>query len=454
MVVLEIILGLVTGLIIGALVVKLIEKGKLQQLSTQHQQEKAGLLATQASVDKDLLLAKARAEELQQRLQLLETQLEDERVKRHESEKLLVSKDSDNKNLLEKMESEQKRLHEMQERLRVEFENVANKILKQHTIDFSLNSQKGLQDLLSPLKEKLQSFEKKVEETYEKGLKDQSDLRAEFKKIYELSVTLDKDAKDLTKALRSDSKRQGNWGEIILERVLERSGLTKDQEYYLQFTAKNEEGATLRPDVVVRLPEDKHLVIDSKVSLTAYSEYISAEDEPQRQKKLKEHLDSVRRHVKELSEKRYDQLLGINSPDFVLMFMPVEPAFALAVQNDPELFNTAWRDRVVIVSPTTLLATLRTVSSIWKYEKQTQNALEIAERGGKLYDKFESFVTDLENIGQHLERADKSYREAHKKLTSGSGNILRQVEQLKKMGVSTKKSLPEHLIESIENEDE
>lgn len=454
MVGLEIVLGLVTGLIIGALVVKLIEKGKLQQLNNQHQQEKAGLLAAQASVEKDLLLAKARAEELQQRLQLLETQLEDERVKRHESEKLLVSKDSDNKNLLEKMESEQKRLHEMQERLRVEFENVANKILKQHTIDFSLNSQKGLHDLLSPLKEKLQSFEKKVEETYEKGLKDQSDLRAEFKKIYELSVTLDKDAKDLTKALRSDSKRQGNWGEIILERVLERSGLTKDQEYYLQFTAKNEEGATLRPDVVVRLPEDKHLVIDSKVSLTAYSEYISAEDEPQRQKKLREHLDSVRRHVKELSEKRYDQLLGINSPDFVLMFMPVEPAFALAVQNDPELFNTAWRDRVVIVSPTTLLATLRTVSSIWKYEKQTQNALEIAERGGKLYDKFESFVADLENIGQHLERADKSYREAHKKLTSGSGNILRQVEQLKKMGVSTKKSLPEHLIESIENEDE
>jgi len=454
MVVLEIILGLVTGLIIGALVVKLIDKGKLQQLNNQHQQEKAGLMAGQVSIDKDLSLAKARAEELQQRLHLLETQLDDERVKRHESEKLLVSKDSDNKNLLEKMESEQKRLHEMQERLRVEFENVANKILKQHTIDFSLNSQKGLHDLLSPLKEKLQSFEKKVEETYEKGLKDQSDLRAEFKKIYELSVTLDKDAKDLTKALRSDSKRQGNWGEIILERVLERSGLTKDQEYYLQFTAKNEEGATLRPDVVVRLPEDKHLVIDSKVSLTAYSEYISAEDEPQRQKKLREHLDSVRRHVKELSEKRYDQLLGINSPDFVLMFMPVEPAFALAVQNDPELFNTAWRDRVVIVSPTTLLATLRTVSSIWKYEKQTQNALEIAERGGKLYDKFESFVTDLENIGQHLERADKSYKEAHKKLTSGSGNILRQVEQLKKMGVSTKKSLPEHLIESIENEDE
>jgi DNA recombination protein RmuC len=198
--------------------------------------------------------------------------------------------------------------------------------------------------------------------------------------------------------------------------------------------------------VVIGLPEDKHLVIDSKVSLTAYTEYVSAEEEPLRSKKLREHLDSIRRHIKELSEKRYDQLLGINSPDFVLMFMPVEPAFALAVQADHELFNYAWHERVVIVSPTTLLATLRTVSSIWKFEKQNQNALEIADRGGKLYDKFASFVNDLENIGQNIEKAEKAYQEAHKKLISGSGNLIRQVEQIKIMGVTTKKSLPETLI--------
>jgi len=202
----------------------------------------------------------------------------------------------------------------------------------------------------------------------------------------------------------------------------------------------------MRPDVVIRLPEDKHLVIDSKVSLTAYTEYVSAEEEHLRSKKLREHLDSIRRHIKELSEKRYDQLLGINSPDFVLMFMPVEPAFALAVQADHELFNYAWHERVVIVSPTTLLATLRTVSSIWKFEKQNQNALEIADRGGKLYDKFASFVNDLENIGQNIEKAEKSYQDAHKKLISGSGNLIRQVEQIKIMGVTTKKSLPETLI--------
>ncbi len=305
-------------------------------------------------------------------------------------------------------------------------------------------------ELINPLKEKIRDFEKKVEDTYKQGLKDQTDLKVELRKLHELSLALDKDAKDLTKALKSDSKKQGNWGEVILERVLERSGLIKGEEYYMQFTGKSEDGSILRPDVVIRLPEDKHLVIDSKVSLTAYTEFASADTDVQRDILLKKHLDSIRKHIKELSDKNYASLLGINSPDFVLMFLPIEPAFGLAVQNDHELFNYAWQQKVIIVSPTTLLATLRTVASIWKYEKQTQNAIEIAKRGGLLYDKFVNFVKDLEDVGKSIAGAEKAYNEAHKKLVSGRGDLINQAEQLKTMGVITKKSLPAEYLETDE----
>jgi len=440
------------GVLLGLLTALLWTGWQSRKIHQRHRAELNEEVQRCSEMDKQLALSLDKTSAAQERLQHVEQLVEVERRAKNEVEKRLVAAESELAHMRQKLIDEQKNLELLQERLRTEFENVAHKIMKQQTADFNMSSQKGLHDILQPLREKLQSFEKKVEDTYEKGLQNQSDLRAELKKIYDLSITLDKDAKDLTKALKSDTKRQGNWGEVILERVLERSGLTKDQEYFLQFSAKNNEGATMRPDVLIKLPEDKHLVIDAKVSLTAYTEYVSSDDEQVRSRKLREHLDSIRRHVKELSQKRYDNLLGIHSPDFVLMFMPVEPAFALAVQSDMELFNDAWTQRVVIVSPTTLLATLRTVASIWKFEKQNQNALEIADRGGKLYDKFESFVSDLESIGQYIDKADKSYKEAHKKLTSGSGNLIRQVEQLKKMGVTTKKSLPENLLNEWDDE--
>ncbi len=440
------------GVLLGLLTALLWAGWQSRKIHQRHRAELNEEVQRCGEMDKQLALSLDKTSAAQERLQHVEQLVEVERRAKNEVEKRLVAAESELAHMRQKLGDEQKNLELLQERLRTEFENVAHKIMKQQTADFNMSSQKGLHDILQPLREKLQSFEKKVEDTYEKGLQNQSDLRAELKKIYDLSITLDKDAKDLTKALKSDTKRQGNWGEVILERVLERSGLTKDQEYFLQFSAKNNEGATMRPDVLIKLPEDKHLVIDAKVSLTAYTEYVSSDDEQVRSRKLREHLDSIRRHVKELSQKRYDNLLGIHSPDFVLMFMPVEPAFALAVQSDMELFNDAWTQRVVIVSPTTLLATLRTVASIWKFEKQNQNAREIADRGGKLYDKFESFVSDLESIGQYIDKADKSYKEAHKKLTSGSGNLIRQVEQLKKMGVTTKKSLPENLLNEWDDE--
>ena len=381
---------------------------------------------------------------------LFESKFNEERNARFETEKQYAKLVDQKDSLMEKLENERKQLSEIQEKFTDEFENLAHKILKQNTQDFNVASTKNIGELLNPLKERLQNFEKKVGDTYEKGLKDQSDLKAELKKLHDLSLRLDQDARNLTNALKADTKKQGNWGEIILERVLERSGLIKDQEYFVQLTARNEDGDMLRPDVVIKLPDNKHIIIDSKVSLTAYTQYVSEEDDKKRDVALKMHLTSVKKHVKELSSKSYSSLPEFNSPDFVLMFMPIEPAFALAVQADPDMFNYAWKERVVIVSPTTLLATLRTVASIWKYEKQNQNALEIAERGAKLYDKFVSFIKDLEGVGLNLQRAGKSYEEAHKKLTSGGGNILRQVEQLKKMGVSPKNSLPEQYL--IDNE--
>jgi DNA recombination protein RmuC len=407
----------------------------------------------------EMLLAKIKSEKenLLADTDKLELALKELNVKydKLSSDKLAVEKNNiilkeENKSLHEKLENERKQLEDIQKKFKDEFENLAHKILKDNTVAFNTSSTKNIGELLNPLKEKLQSFEQKVENTYEKGLKDQSDLKAELKRLHELSLKLDQDARNLTNALKSDTKKQGNWGEMILERVLERSGLQKNQEYFVQQTARDVEGKMLRPDVVVKLPDDKHLIIDSKVSLTAYTQFVSEDDGLNKDAALKLHLASVKKHVKELSAKSYDSLSEFNSPDFVLMFMPIEPAFAVAVQNDPELFNYAWKERVVIVSPTTLLATLRTVASIWKYEKQNQNALEIAERGGKLYDKFVNFVKDLDAVGANLQRASKSYDDAQKKLSSGSGNILRQVEQLKKMGVNTKNSLPEKYM--IDNE--
>jgi DNA recombination protein RmuC len=428
--------GGVIGFIISFIIVQLYNKNKFLN------KEKA--LENHASV----LISKN--EGLEAELSVLRTELQKETDNREKAVQQNVKYQSDFEHLSEKLDNERKQLEELQKKFATEFENIANKILKKNTLEFSQTSVKNMGELINPLKEKIRDFEKKVEDTYKQGLKDQTDLKVELRKLHELSLALDKDAKDLTKALKSDSKKQGNWGEVILERVLERSGLIKGEEYYMQFTGKSEDGNILRPDVVIRLPEEKHLVIDSKVSLTAYTEFASADTEVQRDILLKKHLDSIRKHIKELSDKNYASLLGINSPDFVLMFLPIEPAFGLAVQNDHELFNYAWQQKVIIVSPTTLLATLRTVASIWKYEKQTQNAIEIAKRGGLLYDKFVNFVKDLEDVGKSIAGAERAYNEAHKKLVSGRGDLINQAEQLKTMGVITKKSLPAEYLETDE----
>ncbi|PID88675.1 MAG: recombinase RmuC [Bacteroidia bacterium] len=305
-------------------------------------------------------------------------------------------------------------------------------------------------DLLSPLKEKIATFEKKVEETYEKGLKDQTDLRAELKKLYELNSKISLEANNLTKALKGDVKQQGNWGELVLERILDRSGLTKGVEYEREVVTQNEEGARIRPDVIIKLPENKHLIVDSKVSLVAYEKAVNSEVEEQRLGYLKEHVNSIKQHIKGLAEKHYSSARNLNSPDFVLLFIPVESSFSLAVQQDNELFNIAWDNKIVIVSPSTLLATLRTVSSIWRQEQQTQNVQEIARQGGALYDKFVGFYTDLEKVGKKMQEAQTAYVDSMKKLYDGKDNLVRKAERLRDLGAKTQKELPQKLIERAE----
>lgn len=348
-----------------------------------------------------------------------------------------------NDNLTEKLENQQSEIENQQKRLTAEFENIANKIMKQRSDEFSASNQKNIGDLLNPLKEKIQLFEKKVDETYDKELRDKISLKEEVRKLTELNARVSEEANNLTKALKGDVKKQGNWGEIILERVLERSGLTKGQEYEREEVVEGADRSVQRPDVILHLPDNKHIIIDSKVSLVAYERYITAENEEKQMLSAKEHINSIRSHVKLLSEKNYQNAQNINTPDFVLMFIPIEASFSVAVQGDSELFSYAWERKIVIVSPTTLLATLRTISSIWKQENQTKNAQEIARLSGTLYDKFIGFTEDMVKIKNNLDRTSNAYDDAVKKMKDGSGNIIRTAEKIKELGAKTgNKSLP------------
>jgi len=338
-------------------------------------------------------------------------------------------------------------LEQIQKRLTVEFENVAHKILKEHSAEFTTLNQKNIGDILSPLKEKISTFEKKVEESYEKSLRDQTDLKAELKKLQELNAKIGNDAQNLTNALKGDVKKQGNWGEVVLERVLERSGLTLGREYEREVVDENSDGKQIRPDVIIHLPDKKHLIVDSKVSLIAYERLVNEASDELRVQHLADHLKSLRSHIKMLSDKHYPTAKNLNSPDFVLLFLPIESSFSIAIQEDQELFNYAWDNKVVIVSPSTLLASLRTIASIWKQENQTKNALEIASLGASLYDKFVNFVQDLEKVGKGIETAQTNYANALNKLHTGKGNLVRTSEKLKDLGIKTQKSLPDYLIE-------
>ncbi|WP_346855108.1 DNA recombination protein RmuC [uncultured Draconibacterium sp.] len=351
-------------------------------------------------------------------------------------------------NLKEKLETQKAELEQIQKKFTTEFENVATKILEKNSEKFTAANQKNIGDVLNPLKEKIQLFEKKVEDTYKQGLKDQTDLRAELKKLHDLNSKISEEASNLTKALKGDVKKQGNWGEVVLERILERSGLNEGKQgFEKQFSDTSEDGKRIQPDIVINLPDNKHIIIDSKVSMIAYERAVNAESESERDKHIKEHLLSLKTHIKGLSDKHYQTASKLNSPDFVLLFIPIEASFSVAVQEDQELFSYAWDQKVVIVSPSTLLATLRTISSIWQQENQTRNAIEIAKQSGALYDKFVGFINDMENLGKNLDTTRKTYDLAINKLHVGSGNLVRRAENIKKLGAKTTKELPRELLD-------
>lgn len=338
-------------------------------------------------------------------------------------------------------------LEQARESLNAEFKNLANEIFDSKQRVFKEQSQAQLDGILKPLSERIKDFEKRVEDTYSQESKERFSLIREVKNLQDLNARISKDAVNLTNALKGENKTQGTWGEVILERVLEKSGLQKGREYEVQVNLKTDDGRRAQPDVVVHLPEEKDVVIDSKVSLVAYERYCSAEDDSMRAEALKSHIQSMRQHVKQLGEKDYQKLETLRTLDFVLLFVPVEAAFSLAVQQDSELFADAFDKNIMVVSPSTLLSTLRMIHNIWRFDQQNKNAQEIARRAGALYDKFVNFVADLEDIGTRLTSVQSAYEKAHNKLASGKGNLVTRAESMRELGARVSKSLPENLVE-------
>lgn len=341
----------------------------------------------------------------------------------------------------EKLVEQKLSYEQSQQKLNKDFELIANKILEEKSTKFIEQNRTNLDIILNPLKENIKAFEDKVEKVYKAESDERNILKGVISELQIQSKLIQEDANNLTKALKGDSKKQGNWGEIILEKVLERSGLVRDQEYRIQASHTSAEGGRYQPDVVIDLPDDKHLVVDAKVSLVAYELSVSADADEEREGYVKQHLASIKNHIQELSAKNYQDLYKINSPDFVLLFVPIESSFSIAVQKDAELFNFAWDRRVVIVSPSTLLATLRTIASMWKQERQNRNVMEIARLSGSMYDKFVGFVADMENIGKYIKNGQDAYDKAINKLSVGSGNLTNTSEKIKKLGAKATKQI-------------
>jgi DNA recombination protein RmuC len=422
------------GAYIGMTIAKL--KSKSEQSTLQERQNQLGLTI----------------EELKHNLVKIEGEREEIRREKEFLNSELTRKNTEYENLQEQNLKRDQELAKQQEQLRKDFELLANKILDEKSEKFTLQNKENIKQILNPLQEKIQVFEKKVEDTQKESISMHSALKEQLLGLKDLNQQMTKEATNLTRALKGDSKMQGNWGELVLERVLEKSGLEKDREYFVQQSFTTAEGSRVLPDVVLHLPDNKRMIIDSKVSLTDYERYVNA-DEDERPQFLKAHVNSIRKHVDQLSDKKYEDLYDIQSPDFVLMFIPIEPAFAIAINDDNTLYNKAFEKNIVIVTPSTLLATLRTIDTMWNNEKQQQNAIEIARQAGALYDKFEGLVSDLTGVGKKIDDAKKDYSSAMNKLVEGRGNLISSVQKLKKLGAKAKKSLPEAIVKRAKNDE-
>jgi len=417
-----------------------------------------GMLYTQLKSKSDQSTLKERQnlmgltiEELKQNLTKIETEREEIRREKEFLSTELAKRNSEYENLQQLNVKRDAEIEERQEQLRKDFELLATKILDEKSEKFTIQNKENIKNILNPLQEKIKVFEEKVDLTQKESISMHSALKEQLLGLKDLNQQMTKEATNLTRALKGDSKMQGNWGELVLERVLEKSGLEKDREYFVQQSFTREDGSRVLPDVVLHLPDGKKMIIDSKVSLTDYERLVNADDIDKAQF-LKAHINSIRKHVDQLSDKNYQDLYDIESPDFVLMFIPIEPAFAIVVNEDNSIYNRAFEKNIVIVTPSTLLATLRTIDSMWNNEKQQQNAIEIARQAGALYDKFEGLVSDLTGVGKKIDAAKSDYSSAMNKLVEGRGNLITSVEKLKKMGAKAKKSLPEAIIKRAEED--
>ena len=429
----------VIGLYVGKLLAKI-----------NFEKEKTSLEKEKSTLEERILLSQQSKKTVENNYTNLQIEV---KKNQQEKENLLQKnsvQDSEIKYLQKKLEEHQKEVENLQKKFTNDFEVLANKILEEKSTKFTHQNRENIKNILEPLEKKIQNFEKKVSDSDLKRAGFQSALETQLKNLEQLNAQMSKDTINLTKALKGDTKMQGNWGELVLERVLEKSGLEKDREYFVQQCFTSEDGKRVIPDVVIQLPDNKKMIVDSKVSLVAYERFINEEEETLKNQHFKEHINSLKRHIEQLSDKKYEDIHQIDSPDFVLLFIPIEPAFAVALNADNHLYNKAFEKNIVIVTPSTLLATLRTIDSMWNNEKQQRNAIEIARQAGALYDKFQGLLADLVGIGKRIDDSKKEYSNAMNKLFDGRGNLITSVEKLKKMGAKAKKSMPENIINRAE----
>lgn len=403
------------------------------------------------SLRNENLVLKTNLSHIQESLLSKENLLREETGNNRELSRNLAAKNAEFNLLQEKLAAQKQELAELNTKFSQEFQKIANQVLINSSSSFNKQTGETLELILKPLRENIDKFEKKIDETRSKQLEETTTLKNQISGLEKLHNSMLEEAKNLTSALKGDSKVQGNWGEYILEQVLEKSGLEKGTHYRVQEQFTNEAKERYVPDVIVQLPENKHIIIDSKVSLVAYERYSSSETKEERDKYLKEHIASLNNHIKELGRKNYQSINGINSPDFVLLFIPIEPSFTIIIKNNPEIYNEALEKNIVLVTVSTLLATLRIITNLWKQENQNKNVQEIAKYSGGMYDKFVGFVEDMKKIGAAIDNTSKSYENAMNKLTSGNGNLVKSAQKIKQLGAKTSKNLPDEFL-SIEED--
>ena len=408
-------------------------------LALAREQEKLSALSRQEQLlEKRLTESDSRSAQLQTQLSDVQSRLATEQEARQQEQR-----SADEKLAV---------INESREQLLKEFENLSQKIFEQKTKQFSEQSQQGINTLLNPFREQLDGLKKKVEDVYVADAKDRASLQAQIGELHKLNQQMSAEAHALTTALRGEKKTQGNWGEMVLQTVLEKSGLREGEEFIREQSINNDDGKRFRPDVIINLPDDKHIVVDSKVSLNAYTDMVNADSDAERQQCARRHVEAIRQHIRGLSEKAYQQLDGLNSPDFVFLFMPVEPAFMVAFEHDDNLFNEAFERRIVVVTPTTLLATLRTVASIWAIERRNKSTEKLADQAGKIYDKLAIVVERMETMGRQINTVQGTYDDTWKALKGGRGNLINQADQFRKLGVRAKKEMAKALVEEANAE--